>query len=37
VNEWTSICLYGTPEIRKTLSSLPLALKNLNKDYEKAI
>lgn len=28
VNEWTSICLYATPEIRKSLSSLPLALKN---------
>lgn len=30
VNEYTSICLYGTPEVRKKLSSLPLALKNLN-------
>lgn len=28
VNEWTSICLYATPKIRKSLSSLPLALKN---------
>lgn len=33
VNEWTSICLYGTPKIRKSLSYLPLALKN-NKSYE---
>jgi hypothetical protein len=23
----TSLCLYGTPEIRKALSNLPLALK----------
>ena len=36
VNEWTSICLYVTPEIRKTLSSLPLALKNIT-TYEKTI
>ena len=28
VNEFTSICLYGTPQIRKSLSHLPLALKN---------
>jgi hypothetical protein len=28
VDEWTSICLYGTPQIRKSLSHLPLALKN---------
>ena len=28
VDEWTSICLYGTPEIRKSLASLPLTLKN---------
>ena len=28
IDEWTSICLYGTPEIRKSLSHLPLALKN---------
>lgn len=28
VNEWTSICLYATPDIRKKLSSLPLILKN---------
>ena len=27
INQWTSICLYGTPEIRKSLSHLPLALK----------
>lgn len=30
VDEWTSICLYGTPKIRKSLSHLPLTLKNLN-------
>ena len=28
VDEWTSICLYGTSQIRKSLSHLPLALKN---------
>ena len=28
VDQWTSICLYGTPQIRKSLSHLPLALKN---------
>jgi predicted GTPase len=28
VNEYTSICLYGTPAIRKSLSHLPLTLKN---------
>ena len=28
VDQWTSICIYGTPEIRKSLSHLPLALKN---------
>jgi hypothetical protein len=27
VDELTSICLYGTPEIRKKLRSLPLLLK----------
>lgn len=27
VNEFTSICLYGTPEIRKKLKHLPLLLK----------
>ena len=29
INEYTSICLYTTPDIRKTLSSLPLSLKNI--------
>ena len=33
VDEMTSICLYGTPEIRKKLSHLPLLLKN-NKQHE---
>ena len=27
VDEMTSICLYGTPEVRKKLRSLPLLLK----------
>lgn len=30
VNEFTSICLYATPQIRKSLSSLSLTLKNLS-------
>jgi len=30
VNEWTSMCLYGTPEVRKALSHLPLSLKNID-------
>jgi hypothetical protein len=33
VDEMTSLCLYGTPEIRKKLSNLPLLLKN-NKQHE---
>lgn len=32
VDQYTSICLYGTPEIRKKLAHLPLALKNKKKD-----
>jgi hypothetical protein len=28
VDEMTSVCLYGNPEIRKKLRSLPLLLKN---------
>lgn len=31
IDEWTSICLYATPEIRKSLSNLPLSLKNNHK------
>ena len=27
VDEFTSICVYGTPEVRKILSNLPLILK----------
>ena len=27
VDEWTSICLYANPQIRKSLSNLPLAGK----------
>jgi hypothetical protein len=30
VDEMTSLCLYGTPDIRKKLRSLPLLLKNNN-------
>jgi hypothetical protein len=33
VDEMTSLCLYGTPEIRKKLRSLSLLLKN-NSQYE---
>jgi hypothetical protein len=29
INSYTSICLYGSPNIRKKLSYLPLILKNL--------
>lgn len=28
VSEYTSLCLYGSPEIRKKLKHLPLLLKN---------
>ena len=37
VDEFTSVCLYGTPQIRKSLSHLPLALKNKTKRDEKVI
>jgi predicted dithiol-disulfide oxidoreductase (DUF899 family) len=30
VDEFTSICLYARPQIRKSLSHLPLTLKNLS-------
>ena len=33
-DEATSLCLYGTTQIRKSLSHLPLSLKHLN--YENA-
>lgn len=36
VNEFTSICLYADHKIRKSLSNLPLTLKN-NNTYEKSI
>lgn len=26
-NQLTAVCVYGTPEVRKSLSSLPLTLK----------
>ena len=34
VDEFTSVCLYGTPKIRKSLSYLPLSLKNKNNKDE---
>lgn len=34
VNENTSMCCYGTPEIRKKLRSLPLLLKNNKLKHE---
>jgi len=34
VDERTSLCLYGIPEIRKKLRSLPLLLKNKTKENE---
>lgn len=35
IDEFTSICLFGTKEIRKSLSHLPLCLKNNNKEHVK--
>lgn len=37
VDQFTSVCLYGTPQIRKSLSHLPLALKNKTNQDEKVI
>jgi len=37
VDEFTSMCCYGTPEIRKKLRSLPLLLKNKTNENEKVI
>ena len=37
VDQFTSVCLYGTPQIRKSLSHLPLALKNKTNQNEKVI
>ena len=37
IDEWTSICLYANTEIRKSLSNLPLTLKNKSFTDEKAI
>lgn len=34
VDEMTSICLYGTPDVRRKLRSLPLLLKNKEKSYD---
>ena len=28
INEYTSLCLYGSPDVRKKLKHLPLTLKN---------
>lgn len=30
IDQWTSLCLYADPSIRKTLKHLPLLLKNKN-------
>jgi peptidyl-tRNA hydrolase len=32
VDEYTSLCLYGTPGVRKALSHLPLTLKPKNNE-----
>lgn len=29
IDAYTSVCLFGTPEVRKSLSHLPLSLKNI--------
>ena len=34
VNEFTSLCVYGTPAIRKKLSHLPLSLKQQNHEVD---
>lgn len=34
VNEYTSLCIYGTPEIRKKLNNLPLLLKDKKNQTE---
>ncbi len=34
VNQYTSICVYGKPEVRKKLSHLPLSLKNKENENE---
>ena len=36
-NELTSFCVYGTPEVRKMLSYLPLTLKKLSLPREKEV
>lgn len=33
IDDYTSICLYGTPEIRKKLSSLSLSLSKKEAEY----
>lgn len=33
IDDYTSICLYGTPEIRKKLSNLPLSLSKKEVEY----
>lgn len=37
VDQFTSVCLYGESQIRKSLSHLPLALKNKTNQDEKVI
>jgi len=37
VDEMTSLCLYGTPDVRRKLKSLPLLLRNKQEVYEKNI
>lgn len=37
IDQFTSVCLYGTTQIRKSLSHLPLAIKNKNNQDEKVI
>ena len=34
INETTSLCLYGTPDVRRILQKLPLLLKNKKQNYE---
>lgn len=37
IDQFTSVCLYGTPQVRKSLSHLPLSLKNNKSQDEKVI
>ncbi len=31
IDQWTSICVFGTHDVRRSLSNLPLSLKNNDK------